>query len=82
MREDRQVSRPLDQGAREVFDSLRVITVRELEELSPDEIIQKLAGPLYQSVQRIRKTKALCNRSLSGDQTFALDFKEQLKSGK
>ena len=71
-----------DYQSREVFDYLRLTTVRELQEFTPDEIIQKLAGPLYQTVQRIRKTMALCNRSLSGDQKFALEFKERLKSGR
>ena len=71
-----------DYQAREVFDFLRITTVRELEEFAPDEIIKKLAGPLYQTMQRIRKTMALCNRSLSGDRDFALEFKQQLASGR
>ena len=71
-----------DYQAREVFDFLRITSVRELEKLAPDEIIKKLAGPLYQTVQRIRKTMALCNRSLSGDRDFAFEFKQQLTSGR
>ena len=71
-----------DYQAREVFDFLRITSVRELEKLAPDEIIKKLAGPLYQTVQRIRKTMALCNRSLSGDRDFAFEFKKQLTSGR
>ena len=71
-----------DYQAREVFNFIRITTVRELEEFAPDEIIKKLAGPLYQTVQRIRKTMALCNRSLAGDRDFALEFKKQLTSGR
>ena len=71
-----------DYQAREVFDFLRITSVRELEEFAPDEIIKKLTGPLYQTVQRIRKTMALCNRSLSGDRDFAHEFKQQLTSGR
>ena len=71
-----------DYQAREVFDFLRITTVRELEERAPDEIIKELAGPLYQTVQRIRKTMALCNRSLAGDRDFALEFKQQSTSGR
>jgi hypothetical protein len=71
-----------DYQAREVFDFLRITTVRELEKFAPGEIINKLAGPLYQTVQRIRKTMALCNRSLADDRDFALEFKQQLTSGR
>ena len=56
--------------------------MRELEEFAPDEVIKKLAGPLYQTVQRIRKTMALCNRSLAGARDFAFEFKQQLTSGR
>jgi hypothetical protein len=71
-----------DYQAREVFDFLRITSVRELEAFAPDEIIKKLAGPLYQTVQRIRKTMALCNRSLANDRDFAHEFKQQLVSGR
>lgn len=67
-----------DYQAREVFDYLGVSTLRELEAFAPDEIIDKLTGPMLQTVQRIRKTLAMVNRSLANDRIFALEFKNQL----
>ena len=67
-----------DYQAREVFEFLGVHTLRELEAFAPDEIIDKLTGPLLQTVQRIRKTLAMVNRSLANDRDFALEFKKQL----
>ena len=67
-----------DYQAREVFEFLGVHTLRELETYAPDEIIDKLTGPLLQTVQRIRKTLAMVNRSLANDRDFALEFKNQL----
>ncbi len=67
-----------DYQAREVFDFLGVGTLRELETYAPDEIIDKLTGPMVQTVQRIRKTLALVNRSLANDRDFALEFKSRL----
>ncbi len=67
-----------DYQAREVFDFLGVGTLRELEAYAPDEIIDKLTGPLLQTVQRIRKTLAMVNRSLANDRDFALEFKSRL----
>lgn len=66
-----------DFQAREVFTFLGVHTIRELEEFGPDEIIKRLTGPMVQTVERIRKTLALSNRSLSKDRDFALKFKRQ-----
>lgn len=66
-----------DYKAREVFEFLGVTTVRELEKFGPDEIIRLLTGPMVQTVGRIRKAMALCNRSLAGDLEFALEFKEK-----
>src|SRR5262249_34218464 len=44
-----------DYQAREVFDFLKVQTIRELEEYGPDEILDRLTGPMQQTVLRIRK---------------------------
>lgn len=71
-----------DYQAREIFGFLRVQTLRELEEWSPDEIIEKLTGPMVQTVQRIRKALALSNRCLANDLKFALDFKSELQKRK
>jgi len=69
-----------DYRAREIFAFLRVKTIRELEEFTPKDIVDLLAGPLMQTVERIRKTLALGNRSLAKDQKFALKFKNQWKT--
>ena len=63
-----------DYQAREVFDFLRVQTIRELEEFGPEEIFERLTGPMQQTVLRIRKTLALVNRHLARDEKFAKDF--------
>ncbi|NOX56771.1 MAG: hypothetical protein GXP27_20480 [Planctomycetes bacterium] len=68
-----------DYEARQIFDFLKVTTVRELEAYTPDEIIQRLTEPIAQTVQRIRKVLAMHNRSLAGDRAFAYDFKQSLK---
>lgn len=71
-----------DYQAREVFAFLRVATVRELEEHAPDEIIEQMTRPLVQTVNRIRKTLALANRSLAGDEKYALAFLAELQQRK
>jgi len=71
-----------DYEARQVFDFLNVETVKELETYAPDEIVEKLTAPVVQAVERIRKALALNNRCLKNDKTFAVDFKESLKSAK
>lgn len=66
-----------DYRAREIFAFLGVRTVRELEQFGPQEIIDRLTGPMIETVERIRKALALNNRSLAGDRDFALEFREQ-----
>ena len=68
-----------DYQAREIFEFLRVETIRELEQFPPDDIIEKLTGPVVQTVGRIRKALALNNRCLAGDRKFALEFQAQMK---
>jgi hypothetical protein len=63
-----------DYQAREIFDFLKVQTIRELEEFGPDEILDRLTGPMQQTVLRIRKTMALLNRHLARDEKFAKAF--------
>lgn len=70
-----------DYQAREAFQFLRVETIRELEQLSPDEIIRQLAGPVVQTVDRIRKALAINNRALKGDSEFAREFQKSLTNG-
>jgi hypothetical protein len=63
-----------DYQAREIFDFLKVQTLRELEQHAPNEIIERLTGPMVQTVQRIRKTLALVHRHLAKDEKFAKAF--------
>ena len=71
-----------DYQAREVFAFLRVETIRELEEHAPQEIIEQMARPLVQTVDRIRKALALNNRSLARDEKFAVEFLNRLITGR
>ena len=66
-----------DYHARQIFEFLRVETVRELEEYSPQQIVDRLSAPIVTTVQRIRRQLAVLNRSLAGDQQFALDSKRK-----
>jgi len=68
-----------DYQAREIFDFLKVQTIRELEQFGPDEIIDRLTGPMVQTVQRIRKTLAFANRHLAKDEKFAKAFLAEVK---
>jgi hypothetical protein len=63
-----------DYQAREIFDFLKVQTIRDLEGFAPQEILDRLTGPMQQTVLRIRKTLALVNRHLARDEKFATDF--------
>ncbi len=67
-----------DFHARQVFEFLRVETVRELEEYSPQEIVRRLTQPVRDTVEKIRKALASKNRHLKGDLEFALEHKAQM----
>jgi hypothetical protein len=69
-----------DYHARQIFEFLRVQTVRELEEHSADEIVRRLSAPIRQSVDRIRERLADKNRYLSGDERYLLDRKATAKA--
>jgi hypothetical protein len=70
-----------DYQAREIFDFLKVQTLRELEQHAPQEIIERLTGPMVQTVQRIRKTLALVHRHLAKDEKFAKEFLAEVLRG-
>jgi hypothetical protein len=70
-----------DYQAREVFDFLKVQSIRELEQFAPDEILERLTGPMQQTVLRIRKTLALVNRHLARDEKFAKAFLREVLPG-
>jgi hypothetical protein len=59
-----------DYHARQIFDFLRVETVRELEQFPPAEIVTRLSRPIVESVERIRRRLAEKNRYLSGDDAY------------
>jgi hypothetical protein len=64
-----------DYHARQIFEFLRVDTVGELEQYTPQQIINRLSGPVVQSVDRIRQALADKNRCLSGDLDYALEHR-------
>jgi hypothetical protein len=70
-----------DYQAREIFDFLKVQSIRELEQFAPDEILDRLTGPMQQTVLRIRKTLALLNRHLARDEKFAKEFLREVLPG-
>src|SRR6476660_742224 len=55
-----------DFHARQVFEFLRVETLRELEEYSAQEIFRRLTLPMRNTVDNIRKALATKNRHLKG----------------
>lgn len=61
-----------DYHARQIFDFLRVETVHDLEQFTPDEIFRRLTRPMSESVERIRRRLADKNRYLSGDEAYLL----------
>jgi hypothetical protein len=67
-----------DYEARQVFTFLGVRTLKDLEEFSPQQMIDKLTAPMVQTVTRIRKALAFQNRCLAGDQKFAVEVKKQM----
>ncbi|HQU45229.1 MAG TPA: hypothetical protein PK867_20610 [Pirellulales bacterium] len=59
-----------DYHARQIFDFLRVETVRDLEEFGADDIVRRLSQPVVDSVERIRRRLAEKNRYLSNDEDY------------
>ncbi|MSR56323.1 MAG: hypothetical protein EXS05_01450 [Planctomycetaceae bacterium] len=66
-----------DYHARQVFEFLRVNTVKDLEQYSAAEIIKRLSQPVRNTVERIRATLAGYNRCLADDLEYALERKAQ-----
>jgi hypothetical protein len=63
-----------DYQARQVFEFLRVETVKELEQFSQQQIVHMMSKPLRMTVDRIRQRLAQYKRSLKDDEQFAADF--------
>lgn len=60
-----------DYHARQIFEFLRVNTLKELEELSPQQIVRRISKPVFDTVDRIRQTLAAMKRSLRDDEAYA-----------
>ena len=70
-----------DYHARQIFEFLRVETVKELEQFSPSQIVRILSKPISTTVERIRQRLAEMKRSLRDDAEFAAEFREQHPTG-
>jgi hypothetical protein len=66
-----------DYHARQIFEFLRVETVKDLEQFSPEQIVRLLSKPIRTTVDRIRQKLAEKNRHLSEDVQFAAEWKRE-----
>ena len=66
-----------DYHARQIFEFLRVETVKDLEVFSPQQIVKLLSRPIQTTVERIRQKLAEKNRHLLGDETFVVEYKQR-----
>lgn len=64
-----------DYQCRQVFEFLRVETVKELEQFTPHQIVHLMSRPIRLTVDRIRQRLAQFQRSLKDDEQFAADFR-------
>ena len=71
-----------DYEARQVFEFLRVETVKDLEQFSPEQIVRLLSKPIRLTVDRIRQRLAAKNRHLLEDVTYAAAWKQEHGEGK
>ena len=65
-----------DYHARQVFEFLRVNTLKELEELSPQQIVRRVSKPVFDTVDRIRGKLAEMKRSLRDDEAYAKEYRD------
>lgn len=68
-----------DYHARQIFEFLRVNTLKELEELSPQQIVRRVSKPVFDTVDRIRGKLAEMKRSLRDDEAFAKEYRDHTK---
>ena len=71
-----------DYHARQIFEFLRVFTVKELEEFSAQQIVRRVSKPVFDTVDRIREKLAGMKRSLRDDEAFAAEYRQQHKEKK
>ena len=69
-----------DYHARQIFEFLRVETVKDLEQFSPQQIVRLLSQPIQATVLRIRRKLAEKNRHLADDADFVVEFKKSQSS--
>ena len=69
-----------DYHARQIFEFLRVETVKDLEQFSPQQIVKLLSQPIQDTVLRIRRKLAEKNRHLAEDEAFVVEFKKNASS--
>jgi DNA replication protein DnaD len=65
-----------DYHARQIFEFLRVNTLKELEELSPQQIVRRISKPVFDTVDRIRQKLAEMKRSLRDDEAYAKEYRD------
>jgi hypothetical protein len=66
-----------DYHARQIFEFLRVNTVKELEQFSAQQIVRRVSKPVFDTVDRIRAKLAEMKRSLRDDEAYAREYREQ-----
>ncbi len=66
-----------DYEARQVFEFLRVETVKDLEQFSAEQIVRLLSKPIRTTVDHIRKRLAEKNRHLLDDVEWAAEWKKE-----
>jgi hypothetical protein len=69
-----------DYHARQIFEFLRVETVKDLEQFSPQQIVRLVSKPIQDTVLRIRRKLAEKNRHLAEDAEFVVEFKRTQSS--
>lgn len=65
-----------DYQSRQVFEFLRVDTIKDLEEFTPQQIVHLMARPIRLTVDRIRQRLAQFKRSLKDDEQYATEFRQ------
>ena len=66
-----------DYHARQIFEFLRVETVKDLEQFSPEQIVRLLSKPIRTTVDRIRQKLAEKNRHMLEDVEYAAAWKRE-----
>lgn len=65
-----------DYQSRQVFEFLRVDTIKDLEAFTPQQIVHLMSRPIRMTVERIRQRLAEFKRSLKDDEQYASEFRQ------